>query len=388
MGTLQPSAGVLSAVLGDHHLVFEPVERQVHLLNPTASLVWGGIVEGLDATEIGSALAALDGTPPDAADQVGGFVAELATLGLIGRDSPPPDLPARWSPPGPATGDVDGNATVCLRVPVLDELVEVSTDGELVDEVTAELASAFGTPPRLDASRSVHRLHVRRAGGEDQLELIGFGEARTAHRGRVATVLTRVLNSVAASNPSMLAVHAAGLVSPDGRVVVLAGDSGSGKSTLAGRLARAGWCYLGDEAIGLQPGPGGAAVRDAIHAIAYPKPLSLDAGSRSVLRMPDPTGELVAADLELGASTLAGDAGPIAAFVLVRHRPDAASGAERLSEADAGVAVASTAFNLALAGPAALDTVVAVAAHVPVWRLVHHGDDAPDLVDTVLRARL
>lgn len=44
-------------------------------------------------------------------------------------------------------------------------------------------------------------------------------------------------------------VHAAGVVDPDGRAWLLAGDSGSGKSTLAYALARTGWTVLGDDGV-------------------------------------------------------------------------------------------------------------------------------------------
>jgi hypothetical protein len=44
-------------------------------------------------------------------------------------------------------------------------------------------------------------------------------------------------------------VHAAGVVDPEGRAWLLAGDSGSGKSTLAYALARTGWTVLGDDGV-------------------------------------------------------------------------------------------------------------------------------------------
>jgi hypothetical protein len=44
-------------------------------------------------------------------------------------------------------------------------------------------------------------------------------------------------------------VHAAGVVDPQGRAWLLAGDSGSGKSTLAYALSRAGWSVLGDDGV-------------------------------------------------------------------------------------------------------------------------------------------
>lgn len=47
-------------------------------------------------------------------------------------------------------------------------------------------------------------------------------------------------------------VHAAGVVAPDGRAWLLAGESGCGKSTIAYALARAGWRVLGEDGVLLQ----------------------------------------------------------------------------------------------------------------------------------------
>jgi len=47
-------------------------------------------------------------------------------------------------------------------------------------------------------------------------------------------------------------LHAAGVVAPDGRAWLLAGESGSGKSTLTYALARAGWKVLGDDGIPIE----------------------------------------------------------------------------------------------------------------------------------------
>lgn len=48
-------------------------------------------------------------------------------------------------------------------------------------------------------------------------------------------------------------VHAAGVVAPDGRAWLLAGESGSGKSTLTYALARVGWKVLGDDGVPVEP---------------------------------------------------------------------------------------------------------------------------------------
>lgn len=47
-------------------------------------------------------------------------------------------------------------------------------------------------------------------------------------------------------------LHAAGVVAPDGRAWLLAGESGSGKSTLTYAAARAGWKVLGDDGVPIE----------------------------------------------------------------------------------------------------------------------------------------
>jgi hypothetical protein len=54
-------------------------------------------------------------------------------------------------------------------------------------------------------------------------------------------------------------LHAAGLVTPAGRGVLIVGRSGSGKSTLTVGLVRQGWSYLADDAVLLRLQPAGVA---------------------------------------------------------------------------------------------------------------------------------
>jgi hypothetical protein len=54
-------------------------------------------------------------------------------------------------------------------------------------------------------------------------------------------------------------LHAAGLVTPAGRGVLIVGSSGSGKSTLTVGLVRQGWYYLTDDAVLLRLKPAGVA---------------------------------------------------------------------------------------------------------------------------------
>jgi len=73
----------------------------------------------------------------------------------------------------------------------------------------------------------------------------GYETANTAVRQELA----RVGAIIRLRQRGRYLVHAAGVVDPDGRAWLFAGDSGSGKSTLAYALARTGWTVLGDDGV-------------------------------------------------------------------------------------------------------------------------------------------
>jgi hypothetical protein len=68
-------------------------------------------------------------------------------------------------------------------------------------------------------------------------------------------------------------LHAAGLVSEDGRGFLVVGESGSGKSTLAIALIRSGWGYLSDEAVLLRRR------EDGVEALAFRRHFYVDGGA-------------------------------------------------------------------------------------------------------------
>ena len=73
----------------------------------------------------------------------------------------------------------------------------------------------------------------------------GYGRADAAVRQELA----RVGAIIRLRQRGRYLVHAAGVVDPQGRAWLFAGDSGSGKSTLAYALARSGWTVLGDDGV-------------------------------------------------------------------------------------------------------------------------------------------
>ena len=86
----------------------------------------------------------------------------------------------------------------------------------------------------------------------------GYGRADAAVRQELA----RVGAIIRLRQRGRYLVHAAGVVDPQGRAWLLAGDSGSGKSTLAYALARTGWTVLGDDGVLIE--------RDGSGLLAHP----------------------------------------------------------------------------------------------------------------------
>ena len=83
------------------------------------------------------------------------------------------------------------------------------------------------------------------------------------------------LNGAAVKRADPFVVLHAGGVALDGAGVIISGPSGAGKTTLTAALVRAGFSYLTDEALAIEPSTG------LLHP--YPKALSIKPGSWELL---------------------------------------------------------------------------------------------------------
>jgi hypothetical protein len=93
-------------------------------------------------------------------------------------------------------------------------------------------------------------------------------------------LLAEVIHSLALACCDQILLHAAGVVVPPHRGVLLPAPSGAGKSTLAAWLDAQGFACLSDELIGVAGGD-----TDDAHLIAFPRPICLERSARDV--MPD-----------------------------------------------------------------------------------------------------
>jgi hypothetical protein len=360
------SLRIVDVAFGDGLLLHDEVRNQVHLLNPTGSLVWQACDGETPVDVVVGAFAEALGVPADVVERdLRAHLDALAEHALVGRGEVIDHLAlAPWPPLA------EPLRTRPLRV--FDARLVVWADDvavvEAVEELFADLLDDRGPDgdepaegPGADRAEVAlaslpgggFRLHGR---GHDQR----FDELSDA-----LDVLPTVVNRVVASVPAPLALHAGAVRSPEGAVVVLAGTSGAGKSTLTAALVQAGWGYLTDEAAGLRAG--------SLEVVGYPKPLALDDASRAVLGLPPGTGPVMVGELRPGAVGVQGDAGRPAAIVLPTFDPDLLGGpvASRLAPDDALVALAPNAVNLVAAGRAGVETLAAVAQAVPVHRLRH-----------------
>lgn len=220
--------------------------------------------------------------------------------------------------------------------------------------------------------------HVRMDG---QL-MMGCEQRGEALHGLIVFINQRVVMA----REDLLSIHAAGVVTPEG-AVVLPGDAGSGKTTLCARLLQRGAGYLSDDSV---------AIDRHGRVLGYPKPLGFKVGTweqfadagLADLEL-DPGTQLVwqVPPSRLGAPSVTA-ADPVA-VVLPRFEPGARLRVEPISRQAAAAALLGQAQNLPAFGvPAALEVIgrlaASVAAHAIVYGDARHA--APAVLDLIASA--
>jgi len=260
------------------------------------------------------------------------------------------------------------------RVHVTDRFValgydfEIETDDPALCRYLDSVLSPFARK-----GRGRHRYVVvcnREPDEHFALYFQGERQRRSSDGGSVLAHLFWHVNSqVISQTNDLLLVHAAG-AELDGRAVALPGSSGSGKSTLVAGLIRAGFRYLTDEAVALNPASG--------DVVPFPKPLNLDSGSQRLLpelRPPlDPsvkryeTAEWILDVRSIRPDMLAPPTPP--AFVIgPTYRRGAETRLIPLRPAETAMLMIQNAFNLPAHGRAGLNLLAAIARRAPGFRL-------------------
>lgn len=242
--------------------------------------------------------------------------------------------------------------------------------GEYVDE----LCASFPVAPAGNRAAVTTYSVVHRVGGVSDWWAVYAGHRRISNCAQASVALTHLFGHlnrrvVAAAVPDAATLHAAA-AAWDGRAVVLSGPTESGKSTLAAGLGLAGFEYLTDEVVVLDP---------ETHEVApYPKPLNIDPGSWSVLGRLRPVAPSAVPDI---ADTqwhvdpmrlpggVAGGSRPVGALVRCRFTPHGRHRMQLMSPAEMVAEVIRDGFRPRTGVPAQLRLLGAIARNVPCYDL-------------------
>lgn len=385
--------GVLVESFGDGAVVFESVSALLHVLNPQAALVLHGCVRGWSSAGLVDDIADASGADRGVvAADVEACLVQFRQLGLLATapDNPsgtggtprrtgfetlaPDGIPIPAEDHGPASqapGNAPAQSTrragsgtgvgVSRSFAVIDEVVTFrSDDRELLDRVDCLFEDlVVDDVPTREWMLNVDADGACLFGPTDAVVVFPDADALVEH-------LPTILNEVAATSTSCLALHAGAVRSPEGEVVVFPAVSGSGKSTLTAWLVQRGWAYLSDETAAIRPG--------SLAVVPYPKPLVLDDVSRALLGLgPSTSANLGAAALRSGAAVRPEDQRRVGRIVLVSYQPGADTALVALEPEAAVLAVAEHGLNLRWAGPSGLEVLVELVSTVPCHRLVHGG---------------
>ncbi len=408
-----PAPGLRSVKLDGSTVLFDRSRGLSHLLNASAALVWACLDGATSVDEVVEQVVTATGAArPQIEADVTRVVEEFASNGLFddGNDTPATASsdPGRWDGPRERalgrrawpevrTPRRAGGTTFALRC---DDPVVAST----LDSVLACLPVAGAAThhisivdrgarpaPEAEAPHAVDlRLYVD---GE------AFGRASSAQQA-ADQVLTRVNRLAIDHTPGRVLLHA-GAVERAGKVVVIAGVSGRGKSTLTAAMVQAGWGYLSDEMVAIDP--------DTWRVEPFTKALDLSAGSLELLGLdadagftgykhpipPDRLGttstggELTAIVLLLNAAPDenpdADPAGDLAVDGSSDPRAEGASAMLRpLAPVDAVIEVLRNTFDATMDMPNGLDHIAAMCQAVPTYAMAR--TDLASAVEAVVHA--
>ncbi len=387
---------LLRAVAGDKLVVLDRGTAVCHVLNASAGLILeavdgersvNAIVDllavdtGLDAdiiaADVHTALTDLRahglvrtvGEPPPAAAPPPS-TAGVTTVGVAPSSDSGPTGGEEWSPEVARRMDQVAGAAVIGPMALAGAGVEIRTNDP---GTAARLTTLTASLPRLDSATTTVWLLD---GGEDgprrwRIYLDDDLFATLPDADAMVEATMTQLNQIAVAQSTGWVLLHAGAVELDGRVVVVAGDSGRGKSTLTAALVQAGFGYLTDELVRIDP--------ETLAVPPYPKPFDLSTASQTLLGLrpagasaPGPKGRVAP-----GAVGSVSEGGELALLVLLEPPPaDDAPSAEppvpaatTLEPVDALVELLHSTFAETFALPDALDALVSMCTAVPAIAL-------------------
>jgi PqqD family protein of HPr-rel-A system len=385
---------LLGAVLDDEEVVFDPIRREAHLLNPTGSLLLARCDGTTPVRALVEELSATYGTDPTAvAADVDAALADFATRRLVGPDPHGREVaPVTRPVPGLVAPDhpvvlPDQWAVESPTLAALLSRVQVRSDDPVVGRyLDAVFASLFATeqPAR-------HTFDIVTVGpGPIRLLLDGTEVGATTTVDAALSYLQWSINQLAVAEADAMALLHASAVCRGERVAIFPATSNSGKSTLAAGLVRAGLGYVTDETVAVDLSTG--------RVLPYPKPISLDRGSWPLFAevapsVADSSERFFENEWHLDPSRLHRDAATehpsadshVTLVAFPTHRAGAPTELTRMSRGEALMLLLENSFNPTSNGAAGMAALARIAATARVGRLVvGELHDAVDLIRTTL----
>jgi hypothetical protein len=232
--------------------------------------------------------------------------------------------------------------------PLLDRRAGAEAEAEAVD---------LGVPWSIEQDEAAWWLHTDRSA------------SRHAPRPELLLgPLVHEINHLVTSRSRYVTLHAGG-VARGGSAIVLAGQMEAGKTTLTTGLLLAGWDYLTDEAVAVDP--------VTFEALPYPKPLKIDRGSQHLFptlaraggTYAEPIGAWHVPVAATGARSVRGPVA-VAAVVLCRYDPSAGADLRPISRAEALLRLTACTFRFAERSQAATATLAGLVRGADCYELI------------------
>jgi len=394
---VKPAAHILATAVHDHLVLLDRTTELSHVLNLSAGLIWEAIDGSRTVADVVELVHAETGVDRErlAAD-VREAIRTFRANGTVDRPAGPEPTRARPAHDG-STAPAASASVVTLGAderrarwaPVIARRLEAVADLETVGpfalagtrvqirtndpDVAARIAAVTRSlPPAAEAARTVWVVDRGRGGSRRYRIMIDTElEAREADAGLATDEVLVTLNLLAiAGTPDRVLLHA-GAVERHGTAIVIAGESGRGKSTLVAALVRAGFGYLTDELVVIDP-----ATR---RVEPYPKAIDLSPGSLTLLGL-DTTADAVLwgkgriAPEQFGSTSAGGRLGLIVLLDAPGSAgpplpPTAGPPLEPRGDVDALVELLTSTFAETFALPGALDTLADLCCDTPAFRL-------------------
>ena len=381
--TIGAAPEICWGMVDDDLLLFDPIDRRLHVLNNTAAMVWALTDDSIQVRQIVQRLSAeFRMVPQQIEDDIDSVVDNLLATGLcINSDRPPaprlhpPEVPRLQSAParpGPFTVGPFHALGATLLIAVPDPLLSAE-----ISRVLAPLAEA-GVD--VGAGRGVLAYQIQ--GTDKGFDLSVNGRTLARHMSRA--VCLRTLLSDCNASPldfvdDALVLHASG-ARIDGQLFVFPGVSNAGKSTLVAQLVQRGHGYLTDEAVAVHV--------DTLQAEHYHKAICVDPGAHSLFPELEPERNETSDDTWdidprlFGPGILTGG-GDISALVFPIFRPNTEASLRPIDPIETMHRLLRNSFDFSLLGQAGFAALIRIANLIPAWEFGHGGDGHLDILESV-----